>query len=91
MNRIPTPTRASFVACESWRITVLKAMKEQNRSMAWLARASGVERKTIYDWLNGKRVPKLDSAARAFSALGFTELKLSLIDYEEEESDGENQ
>ena len=70
---------------------MLKAMREQNRSMAWLARASGVERKTIYDWLNEKRVPKLDSAARAFSALGFTELRLSLTDYEEEESDGENQ
>lgn len=69
---------------------MLKAMKEQNRSMAWLARASGVERKTIYDWLGGKRVPKLDSAARAFSALGFTELRLSLTDYEEE-SDGKNQ
>lgn len=89
MNRSPTPTRASLVACESWRLTVLKAMREQNRSMAWLARASGVERKTIYDWLGGKRVPKLDSAARALYALGFDELRLSLTDYEEE-SDGEN-
>lgn len=89
MNRIPTPTKASLVACDAWRLTVLKAMREQNRSMAWLARVSGVERKTIYDWLNGKRVPKLDSAARAFSALGFDELRLSLTDYEEE-SDGEN-
>jgi DNA-binding phage protein len=90
MNRIPTPTKASLAACDAWRLTVLKAMREQNRSMAWLARASGVERKTIYDWLDGKRVPKLDSAARIFYALGFDELKLSLTDYEEE-SDGENQ
>lgn len=89
MNRSPTPTKASLVACESWRLTVLKAMREQNRSMAWLARASGVERKTIYDWLGGKRVPKLDFAARALYALGFDELRLSLTDYEVE-SDGEN-
>lgn len=89
MNRSPTPTRASLCACEAWRLTVLKAMREQNRSMAWLARASGVERKTIYDWLGGKRVPKLDSAARALYALGFDELRLSLTDYEEE-SNGEN-
>lgn len=83
MNRVVTPNLASIAAFEAWRITVLEQMEKQHISKARLARVANVERKTIYAWLDGDNIPRLDSVAQIFAALGFDEIRLPLVIREE--------
>lgn len=85
MNRVVTPNIASIVAFDYWRHTVLEEMAKQKITKSRLAKVANVERKTIYDWLDGTRIPRLDSVAQIYAALGFDEIRLPIVIREEDE------
>lgn len=80
MNRVVTPNTASVIAFEEWRRIVLEQCEKQSITKQRLAKIANVERKTIYAWLNGSNIPRLDSVAQIFSALGLEEIRLPLTD-----------
>lgn len=85
MNRVVTPNTASIVAFDYWRHTVLEEIEKQGISKKRLATIANVERKTIYDWLDGNRIPRLDSIAQIYAALGYDEIRLPIVIREENE------
>lgn len=85
MNRVVTPNTASIVAFDYWRHTVLEEIKKQGISKRRLATIANVERKSIHAWLDGTRIPRLDSVAQIYAALGFDELRLPIVIREEDE------
>lgn len=85
MNKVVTPNTASIAAFDAWRQTVLRELDRQHISKSQLARCANVERKTIYAWLDGDYIPRLDSVAQIFAVLGFDEIKLPLTFKEEDE------
>lgn len=89
MNKVVTPNTASVVAFDYWRQTVLDEIEKKNINKTQLARIANVERKTIYDWLDGTRIPRLDSVAQIFSALGFDEIRLPLKMKEEDNAESD--
>lgn len=78
MNRVVTPNMASILACDAWRSIVISELDSRGISKSELARVANVERKTIYKWFQGSNIPRLDSVAQIYAALGFKEIKLPL-------------
>lgn len=83
MNRVVTPNLASIVSFDAWRHIVMEQLEKKNINKSQLARVANVERKTIYAWLDGRNIPRLDSVAQIFAALGFDEIRLPLVTREE--------
>ena len=49
------------------------ALKQQGRTLRWLAAQTGVQPRTVYAYSQGTRVPSRDWIARASVALGVQE------------------
>lgn len=78
MNKVPTPNMASILATQ-WLIETLQAeVERQHLSKKSLARVANVERKTIYEWMDGTRSPKLENVAQLFAALGYKSITIPL-------------
>lgn len=44
-----------------------------------------VERKTMYDWINGVRSPRLENVAQIFAALGYDSITIPLKEVEHDD------
>lgn len=87
MNRVVTPNLASITASINFIRTVTSEMKKQKISKNRLARIAQVERKTVYSWLDGRSSPKLENVAQIYRALGFEEIRISLVEDQDETED----
>ena len=85
MNKVPTPNMASIIATR-WLTNTLEAEIDRlHISKKALARVAQVERKTIYEWMNGVRSPKLENVAQIFAALGYDSITIPLKEVEHED------
>lgn len=82
MNKATTPNMASITAARWLTNTLEEEVARLHISKKALARVAHVERKTIYDWMNGVRSPKLDSVAQIFAALGYDSITIPLKEVE---------
>ena len=78
MNKTATPDMASIIASDNFISFVKQKMKEQHLTKVDIAKVAHVKRKTIYEWLEGIRSPRLDHVAQIYSALGETEICISM-------------
>ena len=85
MNKVPTPNMAIIIATR-WLTNTLEAEIDRlHISKKALARVAQVERKTIYEWMNGVRSPKLENVAQIFAALGYDSITIPLKEVEHED------
>lgn len=85
MNKVPTPNMASIIATR-WLTNTLEAEIDRlHISKKALARVAQVERKTIYEWMNGVRSPKLENVAQLFAALGYDSITIPLKEVKHED------
>ena len=78
MNKVPIHNMASVTA-STWFSDTLKAeLVHQHITKQDLARVANVDRKTIYEWIDGIRSPKLEYIAQIFSALGYESITIPL-------------
>ena len=78
MNKTITPS-ASSVAASIWFAEYLQKKLEENpRSAPELARAIGMERKSIYDFALLKRSPKLEVVAKILAYYGEDEIRIPI-------------
>ena len=78
MNKVTTPNMASITAA-TWLTHTLNAEVDRlHITKKALARVANVERKTIYEWMNGVRSPKLENVAQIFAALGYDSITIPL-------------
>ena len=76
---------ASIIATR-WLTNTLEAEIDRlHISKKALARVAQVERKTIYEWMNGVRSPKLENVAQIFAALGYDSITIPLKEVEHED------
>ena len=85
MNKVPTPNMASITATRWLTNTIEAEIDRLHISKKALARVAQVERKTIYDWMNGVRSPKLENVAQLFAALGYDSITIPLKEVEHED------
>lgn len=78
MNKVPTPNMASILATEWLTETLQAEVERQHLTKKALARVANVERKTIYEWMDGTRSPKLENVAQLFAALGYESITIPL-------------
>ena len=80
MNKNITPS-ASSVAASLWFAEYLqKKLEEDPGSAPKLARAIGMERKSIYDYALLRRSPKLEVVAKILAFYGETEIRIPISD-----------
>ena len=78
MNKVPIHNMASITA-STWFSDTLKAeLVHKHITKQDLARVANVDRKTIYEWIDGIRSPKLEYIAQIFSALGYESITIPL-------------
>ena len=78
MNRVTTPNMASIIATEWFSKTVMHEIQQRHTTKWGLARVAHVECKTMYDWINGVRSPRLENVAQIFAALGYDSITIPL-------------
>lgn len=78
MNKVPTPNMASILATHWLTETLQTEVERQHLTKTALARVANVRRKTIYEWLEGTRSPKLENVAQLFAALGYDSITIPL-------------
>lgn len=68
-----------FDVATQWLIETLQAeVERQHLTKKNLARVANVERKTIYEWMDGTRSPRLEHVAQLFAALGYESITIPL-------------
>lgn len=85
MNRVTTPNMASITATRWLANTLEKEIARLHISKTALSRVAHVERKTIYEWMNGVRSPKLENVAQIFAALGYDSITIPLREVKHED------
>lgn len=65
--------------CDAFSGRLRELMEADGKSVERLARASGVSPWTIKSYLDGSRVPRLDTACRLSAAMGFTPNDLCVL------------
>ena len=85
MNRVTTPNMASILATQWFTETLQNEVERQHLTKKALARVAHVERKTIYEWINGVRSPKLENVAQIFAALGYDSITIPLKEVKHED------
>ena len=78
MNKIPPQTKQSVTAVTNFSYWLADRMEKNNISAVKLGSYLGVERKTIYAWCSGARVPRLDVLAKIFFFFDEEEIKVSI-------------
>lgn len=78
MNKVPTPNMASILATYWFTETLQAEVERQHLTKKALARVANVRRKTIYEWMEGIRSPKLENVAQLFAALGYKSITIPL-------------
>ena len=88
MGKVPIHNMASVTA-SAWLSDTLNAeLVNQHLTKQDLARAINVNRKTIYEWIDGLRSPKLEYIAQLFSALGYESITIPLKEVFKDGSQG---
>ena len=62
----------TFNDCPIFKDQFIYIMQNNNTNIHKLSKVSGVDRNTIYSWLNGKRQPQVDALIKVSSALNIS-------------------
>lgn len=78
MNKVTTPSSASVMASVWFAEYLQKKLEEDPRSAPKLAKAIGMERKSIYDFALLRRSPKLEIVAKILAYYGEEEINIPI-------------
>jgi hypothetical protein len=78
MNKIIPQSKGSAIAAGWFSEYLLKKLGQDPHAITKLCKAIGMERKSIYDYTNGVRSPKLEVVARIMAFYGDDEIRIPL-------------